>query len=72
MFCGSWCGTHWATRPAAMHKPQTTFGNVKADVLALEDTGYRRIDFCSLILGSSWNDGKQHAAHCQDPGHRHG
>ncbi|AMO95210.1 HD domain protein [Collimonas fungivorans] len=55
-----------------MHKPQTTFGNVKADVLALKDPGYKRIDFCSLILGSSWNDGKQHAASCQHPDHRHG
>jgi hypothetical protein len=55
-----------------MHKPQTTFGNVKADVLALKDPRYKRIDFCSLILGSSWSDGKQHAAHCRNPEHRHG
>ncbi len=39
------------------HKPETTFGNVKADVLALADPGYRRLNFCSLILGSAWNDG---------------
>jgi hypothetical protein len=39
------------------HKPETTFGNVKADVLALKDPSYRRLDFCSLILGSAWNDG---------------
>jgi hypothetical protein len=38
------------------HKPGTTFGNVKADVLALKDPGYRRLNFCSLILGSAWND----------------
>lgn len=35
-------------------KPQTTFGNVKADVLALKDPDYQRINFCSLILGSAW------------------
>jgi len=37
-------------------KPETTFGNVKADVLALKDLTYKRLNFCSLILGSSWND----------------
>jgi hypothetical protein len=41
-------------------KPQTTFGNVKADVLALKDPSYRRLNFCSLILGSAWNDGPVH------------
>jgi hypothetical protein len=35
-------------------KPQTTFGNVKADVLALKDPNYRRMNFCSIILGSAW------------------
>jgi hypothetical protein len=46
-------------------KPLTTFGNVKADVLALKDPTYKRLNFCSLILGSAWNDGP-HAgcAHC--------
>ena len=39
-------------------KPETTFGNVKADVLALKDPGYRRLNFCSLILGSAWVDGE--------------
>jgi hypothetical protein len=38
-------------------KPETTFGNVKADVLALKDPTYRRLNFCGMILGSSWNDG---------------
>jgi hypothetical protein len=38
---------------------------VKADVLALKDPDYRRLNFCSLILGSAWNDGA--AAHrCPD------
>ena len=40
-------------------KPHTTFGNVKADVLALKDPTYRRLNFCSLILGSAWNDPAQ-------------
>ena len=45
------------------HKPRTTFGNVKADVLALKDPTYRRLNFCSLILGSAWND-NPHPASC--------
>ena len=35
-------------------RPQTTFGNVKADVLALKDPNYQRMNFCSIILGSKW------------------
>ncbi len=35
-------------------KPLTTFGNVKADVLALKDPNYKRMNFCSIILGSAW------------------
>jgi hypothetical protein len=35
-------------------KPETTFGNVKADVLALRDPTYRRVSFTDLILNSSW------------------
>jgi hypothetical protein len=35
-------------------KPLTTFGNVKADVLALKVPGYRRMNFCSIILDSAW------------------
>jgi hypothetical protein len=35
-------------------KPLTTFGNVKADVLALKDMGYVRQNFCSMILASAW------------------
>jgi HD domain len=34
------------------HKPQTAFGNVKADVLARELPGYIRPDFCDLIVNS--------------------
>ncbi|MBA9032889.1 HD domain-containing protein [Rhizobium leguminosarum] len=37
-----------------MRKPQTTFGNVKADVLALKDPNFTRTNFCSIILGSAW------------------
>ncbi|WP_436641657.1 HD domain-containing protein [Microbaculum sp. FT89] len=36
------------------HKPHTTFGNVKADVLADKDAGYRRDNFCSIIRCSHW------------------
>jgi hypothetical protein len=35
------------------HKPETTFGNVKADVLADKDPS-RRGNFCSVIRGSAW------------------
>jgi hypothetical protein len=36
-------------------KPDTTFGNVKADVLALKDPeNFVRGNFCSIILGSAW------------------
>jgi hypothetical protein len=36
------------------HKPQTTFGNVKADVLADKNAGFVRGNFCSVIRGSAW------------------
>jgi len=36
------------------HKPQTTFGNVKADVLADKDPQFQRINFCSVIRNSQW------------------
>jgi hypothetical protein len=36
------------------HKPETTFGNVKADVLADKDPGFRRGNFCSVIRNSAW------------------
>ena len=35
-------------------KPETTFGNVKADVLADKDPSFRRRNFCSVIRGSAW------------------
>jgi len=36
------------------HKPETTFGNVKADVLADTDPKFQRMNFCSVIRGSQW------------------
>ncbi len=36
------------------HKPDTTFGNVKADVLADKDPHFHRGNFCSVIRGSLW------------------
>lgn len=37
------------------HKPETTFGNVKADVLADKDPGFKRGNFCSVIRCSHWH-----------------
>ena len=36
------------------HKPETTFGNVKADVLADKDPSFRPENFCRMIRGSAW------------------
>jgi hypothetical protein len=36
------------------HKPETTFGNVKADVLADKDPDFCRGNFCSVIRDSFW------------------
>ncbi|QFZ78322.1 HD domain-containing protein [Streptomyces fagopyri] len=36
------------------HKPESTFGNVKADVLAHYVPGFERGDFVSTILDSPW------------------
>ena len=36
------------------HKPETTFGNVKADVIADEEPHFHRGNFCSVIRGSAW------------------
>ena len=35
-------------------KPETTFGNVKADVLADKDPSFRPENFCRVIRGSAW------------------
>jgi hypothetical protein len=39
-----------------IHKPETIFGNVKADVLALKDPHYHRENFWTMTLGSAWKD----------------
>jgi HD domain len=36
------------------HKPATTFGNVKADVLADKDAAFKRMNFCRVIRASAW------------------
>lgn len=36
------------------HKPGTTFGNVKADVIADKEPHFHRGNFCSVIRGSAW------------------
>jgi hypothetical protein len=36
------------------HKPETTFGNVKADVLADKDPHFHGGNFCSVIRNSAW------------------
>ena len=37
------------------HKPETTFGNVKADVLADQAPHFHRGNFCSVIRCSHWS-----------------
>ena len=37
------------------HKPETTFGNVKADVIADKDPHFHRGNFCSVIRCSHWH-----------------
>jgi HD superfamily phosphodiesterase len=37
------------------NKPDTTFGNVKADVLALKDPHFVRGNFCDVIMRSKWS-----------------
>jgi hypothetical protein len=38
------------------HKPETTFGNVKADVLADKDLFFQPENFCRVIRSSAWRD----------------
>ncbi len=38
------------------HKPDSTFGTVNDDVLALLDPKFKRANFCSIILNSGWRD----------------
>ncbi|WP_260858840.1 phosphohydrolase [Paraburkholderia sp. BCC1885] len=37
-------------------RPETTFGNVNADVMERCNPDYSRINFCGLILGSQWDE----------------
>lgn len=43
-------------------KPDTTFGNVNADVLADKDPHFQRGDYCRLIRGSRWRSEAKGAA----------
>jgi transcriptional regulator GlxA family with amidase domain len=36
------------------HKPETTWGTMNDDVLALLDPKFKRANFCSIILNSAW------------------
>jgi hypothetical protein len=36
------------------HKPETTFGNVKADVLSDKAASFRAENFCRMIRASAW------------------
>jgi hypothetical protein len=36
------------------HRPDTTFGNVKGDVIADKDASFTRGNFCSVIRNSRW------------------
>jgi HD superfamily phosphodiesterase len=38
------------------HKPETTFGNIKADVCERYIPGYKSPNFCDLVLQSPWNE----------------
>ena len=38
------------------HRPDSTFGTVNDDVLALKDPSFRRTDFCRVIHGSHWHE----------------
>lgn len=36
------------------HRPHSTFGTFNDDVLAFKDPAFRRVDICSVIMGSCW------------------
>ncbi|MCR8630428.1 HD domain-containing protein [Paenibacillus radicis (ex Xue et al. 2023)] len=38
------------------HKPETTFGNIKADVCARLLPGFQGINFCDCVLHSPWKE----------------
>lgn len=35
------------------YRPDSTFGTVNDDVLALKDPGFGRMNFCSILLGNA-------------------
>jgi hypothetical protein len=37
------------------HRPETTFGTVKADVLADKDPSFQPENFCRVIRASAWS-----------------
>jgi HD domain len=37
------------------HRPDSTFGTVNDDVLALKNPQFERADFCKIILNSAWD-----------------
>jgi hypothetical protein len=49
-------------------KPETTFGNVNADVLADKDPHFHRGDYCNLIRGSRWRAEAARHEHAHDHG----
>jgi hypothetical protein len=36
------------------HRPETTFGNVNADVIADKEPHFHPVNFCNVIRGSAW------------------
>ena len=38
------------------HRPDSTFGTVNDDVLALKDPSFQRTNFCTIIRGSHWHE----------------
>ncbi|MEB7848670.1 HD domain-containing protein [Staphylococcus equorum] len=38
------------------HKPETTFGNIKSDVVKYFEPEYPQNNFCSCVLRSKWDD----------------
>ena len=38
------------------HQPETTFGNIKADVCAMLLPGFERTNFCECVLHSPWKE----------------
>jgi hypothetical protein len=44
------------------HRPDSTFGTFNDDFLAYKDPSFQRIDLCSIILNSSWEQSASHSA----------